>query len=217
MNTVCVPRGQFLGWGRQGARAALSGRGAWWLPLFPSQRPKVSPGGSATCGPATPIGSCETRTKASSTCHCPPEPSAVLEGARPFQPPHPSVPLQNLPSPPEGNLSAPTLRISSLTYSSLGPSVPPSEKWEGIRFPLALRVLRVGGQALSPKCPPRGAYTTPLPPPSPPTPQILWRGKRVKRRGPKSSPEGHRARQHGDGPQGPLRPGSRPGPQHRLH
>lgn len=65
----------------QGAWGAWSRRGASWLPLFPSQQPKVSPGGSATCGPPAPVGSCEPRTKASSTHHCPPEPSLVLEGA----------------------------------------------------------------------------------------------------------------------------------------
>ena len=70
------------GCGEQGAWGARSRRGASWLPLFPSQQPKVSPGGSATCGPSAPVGSCEPRTKASSTHHCPPEPSLVLEGAR---------------------------------------------------------------------------------------------------------------------------------------
>lgn len=79
------PEGSSWGGGGRVPRA-LSGQEAPWLPLFPSQQPKVSPGGSATCNPSTPVGSCETRTKASSTHHCPLEPSLVLKGTSPLQP-----------------------------------------------------------------------------------------------------------------------------------
>lgn len=66
---------------------ALSGQETSWLPLFPSQPPKVSSGGSATCSPPTPlVRSCETRTKDSSTRHCLPESSLMLHPTSPLQP-----------------------------------------------------------------------------------------------------------------------------------
>lgn len=71
--TECVPRGQFLGSGGRVPRV-LSGQETSWLPLFSSQRPKVSSGGSATCSPPTVlVRSCETGTEALSTHHCLPE------------------------------------------------------------------------------------------------------------------------------------------------
>lgn len=76
----CVPRGQFLGSGGRVPRV-LSGQETSWLPLFSSQRPKVSSGGSATCSPPTALlRSCETRTQALSTLHCLPEPSLCGRG-----------------------------------------------------------------------------------------------------------------------------------------
>lgn len=76
----CVPRGQFLGSGGRVPRV-LSGQETSWLPLFSSQRPKVSSGGPATCSPPTALlRSCETRTEALSTLHCLPEPSLCGRG-----------------------------------------------------------------------------------------------------------------------------------------